>query len=1090
MEKKQSCEEEKGKKDDEEQKAGLNAKISDSTAEGRMEPGRPEPQNDGLEKATEEIKSFSRSIESVSDCDGRGKSQTAMLMDIANRFRDQLRPPIQASGERRIWTNIMEDYKEDPTKREEISKSSEVTVLKMVLTDGVELVLKSMKVDTDDNWKLDKVLREYYVGRTFSSMCRDNTVEIFDLKQAMIQDEAGKGTKYVFELLMEYGGKSLEKLSLEEINAVKMMYQLLTTLKIMNDQNFAHLDIKPKNATWDGERLKLIDFGTSISLRGSGNYVWQRIGKYCNRITGNTKYYTPPELLKANENEELRESALSNSIIPQKVDIFSFGITFLKMLLMQHDITLEKAVGNRAGYDKDSHKQYIDQAGNLLFKRGEGHWKDFIAQCLEYDPGKRPTYDAAIEIFKKVVADHPDLYSALKLIDAAINEHGKVMSNNLMATMHYWMKEFDVAAYYYNKCLSDPGNTRSDFFIIYNNLGNSYAELGDNEKASAHFFIALKIVEEGKVQTGIQLVCNDLGTLYVSMGKYAEAANCFQQSIKIVEKGKKDCPELATAYNNLAIAYYHIGKYKETAEIATKAIAIQTKLSGAEPHENIALSHEILGVVCDATGFSEEARNHCEKEIEIFKELYGPDDYHLATSYNNLGTLYMKACKCGEALASFEESVRIRRRVFGEDCPSLSESYQNLGNLKNEIGRYDAAICYYNQAMEFDLMKFGKLHKNIASLYTSIGIAYRNSGDLQKARTYCEESLNILIGLHEEDPRLMVPKYNNLGLIYADLRLSDEADSCFEEAIKIAEKYGHMEDELANAYNNRGKLTYDLAIASEEVSMLNSALVYFENAISIREKLGEETHVALAECYSNLGATYISLLDQARAEEFLRKAVSIYERIPIRNPHSAFAAYDNLAEVLKSSGKLAEALKCRKKALKYCTELYGKDDEKLVSNHENLAMDLYNLGKYKQAFGSFCVVLDIYKRIGTCKQIDGVLLQLADTCRKGGMVDKCLDYLYERCERFEMNKDFSSYKLACRRLINQHYELKKFRDITSWVTKQEKLLIEKSGAVELVDVVYMRNCIAGKYLVLADIGRALEYAEKAKEIDEKLPAKK
>ncbi|MDR3542815.1 MAG: hypothetical protein P4L69_17900 [Desulfosporosinus sp.] len=117
MEKRQACEE---------QKASHHAKTSDVAAEGKMQLDGPEHWKDDLEKATEEIKDISRSIKSVSDCYGRVKSKTEMMMEIASRFQGQLKSPIQVSGGQKIWTSIMKDYEKLSPKYEVLAKNIKV----------------------------------------------------------------------------------------------------------------------------------------------------------------------------------------------------------------------------------------------------------------------------------------------------------------------------------------------------------------------------------------------------------------------------------------------------------------------------------------------------------------------------------------------------------------------------------------------------------------------------------------------------------------------------------------------------------------------------------------------------------------------------------------------------------------------------------------------------------------------------------------------------------------------------------------------------------------------------------------------------
>ncbi|MDR3502718.1 MAG: tetratricopeptide repeat-containing serine/threonine-protein kinase, partial [Legionella sp.] len=591
MEKKQACEE---------QKASHYAKTSNVVTEGRVQLGGSELWKDYLEKATEEIKDISRPIESMSDCDGRAKTQTKLLTEISKRFQSQPGSPTQVSDGQKIWTSIMKDYEGSSPKYKVIRDKNGVTIFKVKLSNGTKLILKSIKVEIDNELKQFSIYNEYYMGMALNAVFKHNTINMLDMKQATIQDGDGKGTMYVFELLMGYGGRSLEKRpeKLNKCDAVKIMYQLLDVLKLMHEQGITHFDIKPQNVTWDGERIKVIDYGTVNSFRKFDYPTSQKLGEYCNRLTGYTKCYIPPEMWKAIGNPKLEEL-----LIPQKYDIFSFGITFMQMLHLEHKQKLYETIGSGAGDDENIHKSYISLIGKVLSEIGEGHWKDFIAQCLEYYPEKRPDYDKAEEAFKKVVANHPDLYSGVKLVDTVTDEVAKRISSKMLADTYYQLKKFHLAIWYYQKCLNEPQNIFNRF-IIYNCLGNSYAELGDNDEAEKYLLRAVKIAYEGNAPSAIKIVNNNLGSLYISMKSYANAENCFRLSIRMIGEAKKDDTELASAYNKLSVVYYHEGEYKAAIETATKSLEMQSKLSGAKPNENTAFSHEILLAVHNAIAYN------------------------------------------------------------------------------------------------------------------------------------------------------------------------------------------------------------------------------------------------------------------------------------------------------------------------------------------------------------------------------------------------------------------------------------------------------------------------------------------------------
>ena len=175
-----------------------------------------------------------------------------------------------------IITKIMDPYYDLIPKYELIypkiedllKKNEELKVYKVTLIDGRQLVLKHTRFDSGHKLKLYNLIKEYYMLRTLSFLS-PNVTKGLDIQ------EIHEGNEVIIEILMEYGGDDLEHLELIEGDSVKIGYQLLDILSIMESIGFSHIDIKPRNIVWDFKIVKLIDFATSISFFGNPEKLMQ-----------------------------------------------------------------------------------------------------------------------------------------------------------------------------------------------------------------------------------------------------------------------------------------------------------------------------------------------------------------------------------------------------------------------------------------------------------------------------------------------------------------------------------------------------------------------------------------------------------------------------------------------------------------------------------------------------------------------------------------------------------------------------------------------------------------------------------------------
>jgi len=204
------------------------------------------------------------------------------------------------------------------------------------------------------------------------------------------------------------------------------------------------------------------------------------------------------------------------------------------------------------------------------------------------------------------------------------------------------------------------------------------------------------------------------------------------------------------------------------------------------------------------------------------------------------------------------------------------------------------------------------------------GLYHRKKNEKDKAI----ELFNSVLGriddvLEETKPKLLVPVYQEMGLIHFFKDDFDKAEEYFSKGLKIAIDYfGEFSD---NAFS----LSFNLADCLYANKKYQGGLYYIQKCTQIASKLFPADHPKIGRCSSLLGYLYLSNNEVDRALESFEKAIQIYEKSPQENFKALSELYYEASAIHHMQGKSQEA-----------SALFLKSDKMLANtNLENNPKD-------------------------------------------------------------------------------------------------------------------------------------------------------
>lgn len=256
---------------------------------------------------------------------------------------------------------------------------------------------------------------------------------------------------------------------------------------------------------------------------------------------------------------------------------------------------------------------------------------------------------------------------------------------------------------------------------FFNNLGNSYSDIGNMDSALLAFERAVKInpmLSESRANLGniylkkdmvnkaidqylkaLRINPNDAKT-HNNLGNAYTQRDSLIQAVDEYERALELDPNFADAHKNLAIVYSRQERYGRAIGQLNKAISLNPK---------DASGYSQLGDVYSQMNDYEQAIAQYKKALMVDRNSAEPH-YGLAICYNKLGLV-------DDEIWEYTQVLAVK--------PNMLAARVNLGNAYFTQDRYGAAIEQYNKAV--------LIEPENAMIHYNLGAAYSKSKNYQQA---------------------------------------------------------------------------------------------------------------------------------------------------------------------------------------------------------------------------------------------------------------------------------------------------------------------------------------------------------------------
>jgi len=362
---------------------------------------------------------------------------------------------------------------------------------------------------------------------------------------------------------------------------------------------------------------------------------------------------------------------------------------------------------------------------------------------------------------------------------------------------------------------------------LLNKLSTEYDYLGESGYESSLKFgnQALQLAQKISFARGITEALYNIGNVYADQGNNKEALKNYQQSLKLNE-GINNKNGIAICYNLMGVLFLKHGNYNGALENFVAALKINTELNNKK---GMVKNLNNIGVINFNQGDYNKAINSNLKSLGIAKEI--GDKKEISNAYNNIGSCYYRQGNYSEALNNYLASLRLDEQLGNKN--GIADNYVNIGIIEYVQGNYKAALSNYINSLKYNLEI--KDSVKIANNYLNIGLINYEQGNHKEALKNQEASLKINRRLQLSNE--IAINLTNIGLINLKLRNYSEALENQLTSLNIYTTLGDKEG-IANAMINIGSVytyTRNFQKADEAINNGLSIAIDIHNKNRIKE---------------------------------------------------------------------------------------------------------------------------------------------------------------------------------------------------------------------------------------------------------------
>ena len=385
------------------------------------------------------------------------------------------------------------------------------------------------------------------------------------------------------------------------------------------------------------------------------------------------------------------------------------------------------------------------------------------------------------------------------LIDLFMAAHPSVNKGDTMTVFQFLDKG-------YEKAQSYAGSPQIKLEML-TTIGRLYRSLGDYKTSKKVLAQVQALAADSALPLSLTyvLAIQELALYQRDVGNFDSASAIMYQVMRFYKQigyPEKDSV-FASSLKNHAYIYRRLENNDSAAALIQRAITIEEKVWPDGRNINLAESYYILAVIQRNQTKYAKAVKSVSRSLELCENLMGTYFPGTIANLNLMAGLYSQMDDHASALVHNRRATHIAVRLYGENHAETATSYDNLGGIFLKLDKLDSAYYYLRKGLVVRQNLFpGKENINVMISTNNLLNVFVKNQQQDSARKYLNEAFLIA-----KSPKIQARQraftYTLAGDFYVQKAQPDSAKNYYQQALAENRSYLPESDERIDAVKKK-----------------------------------------------------------------------------------------------------------------------------------------------------------------------------------------------------------------------------------------------------------------------------------------------